>query len=1094
MNYVECLFVLSVVSALLSVSLATPCPLPNVTSFSLASNTSYSFLNCSPMNVSGANLSNVLVAFVGTPVETISIVGFSATNLSLFVSDANSTLQIRLDVSSVRGLSIAVARCFVTSSISFDFVRVDAGFASDIFLSVMNTSLRTPDHILRVVAYALDNVSVSVVGSSCSVVYAAVYAEGRTLLQRLQAIYERVAVAGSYVLQLEGPAGLLLQSIDLSIVKESTISVGSVFVMNSPKPSLDNLSVYVSGSDITASDGVLKVCNCANNQETAPDGNVSGVSLMIRRSSISIRFLLSITNVSETIDASVWVVDSNVSTSLALVSFKKMPLIRDVFIHILDSTTRATTSIFILDSIEEIGGYTIMVCDSSNVTMSISPLLASTFALVRNSMVTGSINILLNRTFMRASVASSFFYALSFVNLFALKLRPSSTICASIYNSRVILEQAEPGGVDSASFFATVALESPRSDSIFFVVDRSVLELSCSVIGTLMITQQSQRMQATVVVTHSSVMLFTRAEAHVLPVFGLLGGSLLVGVLNSVVNMLNVTISDTTFTCGVVCQIMRVHSQTGFWNDFTLQMTIGFAPPAPSNPQIFNTSLHLRRVSMEALPAKGSGTGRLAGQMMSFLNTSGSSVVLEGPMNISGLLFRDLLLPNDRPIRNGHANLLQLLNCETIFFEEDAGLRRLSAADVASEPFQGFVVVQSLRSGGSGSCGLTPTASELLRSASLSQTLSSSDETPSLSMLPPSAPRTLSLRQRIVGGAVGIAAVVSGPTGAASLQTLHAQLRVASCGAAASDNDPPLDFGSNPIQLQLGVPLGQDYRGAVVGNIVLLAALGLLGLAIKRLRPTTALSHALPGLLYVPYGVLAVPTMMSSVALITINQSRADVALGVAGSAVVFAPLAALVAWTTCKFVAVASPAPRRHSRFLLADQLFALYSPSTAYDAPSDSLFVAEWEFSGATDYVKNRQVFALLEHVLGLATGVTSGMTVAGGVSLCANLNRIQLSLCLAELLLIVAVRPHARRADLLNAGANATIECLAALFFPFDETKLFISIDGAEHSFCGQLFCWSSRVHADGEYGAAHVPRWPTPEATATLQARKTLAESR
>ena len=121
---------------------------------------------------------------------------------------------------------------------------------------------------------------------------------------------------------------------------------------------------------------------------------------------------------------------------------------------------------------------------------------------------------------------------------------------------------------------------------------------------------------------------------------------------------------------------------------------------------------------------------------------------------------------------------------------------------------------------------------------------------------------------------VSIAVVTYGSSGAAMMQRMQAQQLLNDCGGAIAAG---ADFSSSPTQMHFG-PDGANgdasyVRGTVVGNLLLwlsicivltcaVKILQLRGKAQNRREGEGALS--MPGLIYIPYSMLLVPTVMAS--------------------------------------------------------------------------------------------------------------------------------------------------------------------------------------------------------------------------------------
>lgn len=162
------------------------------------------------------------------------------------------------------------------------------------------------------------------------------------------------------------------------------------------------------------------------------------------------------------------------------------------------------------------------------------------------------------------------------------------------------------------------------------------------------------------------------------------------------------------------------------------------------------------------------------------------------------------------------------------------------------------------------------------------------------------SPISLTVREATSVAAVtlgaGVAMAAGSVTSAVGLQRSMLALQLSVCEFTDTEELPTSD---SPTRIAFGAQEGAYMRGAVVGNTVVWACIWLvIGLlAIVRLvRRGEAVSRAsvqvqarlagLPGLMAVPLTMLLQPTVASSVALLSLRISAADVVLGITGVAV----------------------------------------------------------------------------------------------------------------------------------------------------------------------------------------------------------------
>jgi hypothetical protein len=289
----------------------------------------------------------------------------------------------------------------------------------------------------------------------------------------------------------------------------------------------------------------------------------------------------------------------------------------------------------------------------------------------------------------------------------------------------------------------------------------------------------------------------------------------------------------------------------------------------------------------------------------------------------------------------------------------------------------------------------------------------------------------------IAGAASGAVALFTGPSGSASLQILHAQVLVSGCEQALDHEEEAEeaapDIGSSPTQLRLGVTVGEYDRGTVVGNVVFMLGCGVAMWAAAAVGLVSALYPKLPGLLYVPYFVLAVPTMTAATALLSRGHRAGDAALGVLGFAAVLVPLGLLAAMVSPRyFLARAYRVRPQRSSMAIVRLLHEWFDSTTEYeDGAGAEGTVERWEFAGATDYRKGLQGMGVAEQALGALTGVLAGLaTTSSSAGLCTALNGLQAAAVGVFLGLLLVLKPCAVRADQWKAVGGSAVQMAAAV----------------------------------------------------------------
>ena len=282
---------------------------------------------------------------------------------------------------------------------------------------------------------------------------------------------------------------------------------------------------------------------------------------------------------------------------------------------------------------------------------------------------------------------------------------------------------------------------------------------------------------------------------------------------------------------------------------------------------------------------------------------------------------------------------------------------------------------------------------------------------------------------------------------AVAVQRAMALRTLSQCGA---DPSQALDVFSSPTQICFGIDDGRCFRGAVLGNILLLLVCALGAVAVTAVTSyrkhltmsAAAASLGLPGQLLVPYNVLSLPTLTSGALLIFSTPQRWDALIGLAGVGAVLAPLGAwLVLTATSRFAAKAVTNPLHDGSavpLLLREVRNWLFQPlvewksrqgskRTAREGGGPVLFVEQWAplFDA---YVRRRTWFGTVEAASGLLMALFSGV-VSTSPATCLKLIE---AACAVNVmfLLSLALRPYNARFDALGALINAMLNVAAAI----------------------------------------------------------------
>jgi hypothetical protein len=433
--------------------------------------------------------------------------------------------------------------------------------------------------------------------------------------------------------------------------------------------------------------------------------------------------------------------------------------------------------------------------------------------------------------------------------------------------------------------------------------------------------------------------------------------------------------------------------------------------------------------------------------VFSFAFAANSTVIARGPLAVDARVFTGFVESAQRPPPASARNLLAVPKCGEVLVLN--GDDRIAEGGLAAHllPQGGRFPSAEVRtwrgngsSGGGGSCLRTATLSSSITATPMMTVSLTGSQSPSRELPPSTNLRNVPLSQQVKGAFVVGLGFVTGASGGAGLQVLHAQRAVALCGEAGDSSDEPLDIASSPLQLQIGSGTGRYARGAVLGNTAILAGWCAVTVGLMLLRKCDAAALMMPGLLYLPWGVLGVPILTSAVlCFLQANgnggsnsgtSAGANVAMGLLGVVAALAPVAMLVHTAFFSFDARPYNVPLKRSRFPVVRQLLAWYGTTTEHEDLRPG-FVEGWDFSGVLDFTKGKQWFVVVEPVLGLVTAVLAGVADLGGTGLCKGINVLQLLATGASLALLLLLRPHSVAADRVLALITASTQTVAALF---------------------------------------------------------------
>jgi hypothetical protein len=375
---------------------------------------------------------------------------------------------------------------------------------------------------------------------------------------------------------------------------------------------------------------------------------------------------------------------------------------------------------------------------------------------------------------------------------------------------------------------------------------------------------------------------------------------------------------------------------------------------------------------------------------------------------------------------------------------------------------------------------------------SLSQSVTSSvseEATASATVeFPPNSPVRSDLsRAAIWTGAASIVASGGAPASshAGTLQRIFALQRLSQCGTE-TDTSETLDIPSSPTQLCFGPTEGRCLRGAVMGNVAVLAGFAAVAVVVtvaaahirRQSREEVAASFGLPGLLWKPYTMLSLPTMTSSVTLLGATTSRADRIVALVGLAVVFAPFTVLVVLTTRRFAGkcVRNPLHQQQLTPRLPAILSYVFEPPHHWASRDGSFFVEMWE-TLFEDYVRGRPWFGVLDTVCSFFTALLTGM-VSDDPAICQRLLIAATVVSVFYLGSLAVLWPYAARLDtalsLLNAPLAVAISVSALTGGDFTHVATAAVVLSSAGTFISLAYSCTSHFRSEGEKEPAEIRR--------------------
>jgi hypothetical protein len=801
---------------------------------------------------------------------------------------------------------------------------------------------------------------------------------------------------------------------------------------------------------------------------------VLSTSSMIPGATVTVRFMqgsllaegVGLFHASDSADIAgitVHVVNSTVNLSHPLVSIgdSTMQPSALVSVYIVQESHVRAGSLLSVWNAKALGAVDVVVCNSSAIlkysTSREGSAGGGAVALwLRNTTAEAPVRLqIINSTTLRNVHGAQSAWSMEFASVMAVSavhLAEDAHVSLIIRESSVWLSLPAGLAVVSVVQLTDVLTALSSSRAVTVQISHSDMNISATVGAAVLAVTELRELSLTFSVDDSEILLDTAEQKT----FSAGVGSALAAVLNARVHNAVINVSRTTMTCQGVCREL-IGARAVPLNDFLYNLVVfaftGSWPRGLFKPNMVNLSAWFKDVQLtrrgEPPPAA------VAVPMFSFAYATNTTIVVEGPASIELGLFDGLLGSSARPLAAAANNVLELPSCgELTFRGEDGRVDAGLAGHVL--PRGGLYPEARVRSwrgngsagGGGGSCLPTGTASPHVTTSTTGSCSRTGSQSESQELPVAVAELPVLLKRQVAAGFVAGLGLLSGTSSGAALQVLHAQRAVSACGSDGDgEAEQALDVASSPLQLSVGPGGGRFNRGAVVGNAAILAACCAATALVVLLKGCSAADVMMPGLLFLPWGYLGVPTLTAAVSCFAEASSSspedgitgetstgANIAIGLLGVAASLLPLAALVHAATAGFHARAFRVALKRTRIVFARPLYRWYCPTTEHEDTVQVGFVDGWDFSGVLDYQKGKQWVAVVEPVLGIVTAVLAAVATEFGSSsssgLCKGLNAVQLAATATSLALLLITKPHAAIADRQLSLCGAVLQTAAAL----------------------------------------------------------------
>ena len=1053
---------------LLDMTQSTACPPQSNSPTILSSNSDYSFVNCIlPVNASGVELSNVLIAFVNSPPGRIVLTGSRLFNVTIIVRQSDLTSFNLLANLWIEIVNISVMLSGVTvmaplsrySASDFTMLQLVVGSGlspgdldmSNITVHVEDSSFQRPLLVLALQAersFTVSQIRVNIVRSMFSALNGSHVIRTASLVPSGSTVTADdflVHLINSTILDARDVVGFSMEQSVGTLSRVSLVVAGGYFAIRGYQFAVVCVSPLNSGMTITHLAVNMSQVHC--------EGRVFYVNSISVMDGIQLNILSSnVTDVGS---------ESNLT---ALVSMNYVDTIagRGFIVLLENSTAMIEYAVFLMWFVNIVlGPVTFNTTQGTRVSCIAGPMSFTTafVALTNLTSVRNSILIDVLQSTVNLSVSAGLaVYTLAFVQVSGVIVESENggAVVVIARQSVIELSQIQTFVFDICAFFALVGVVTDTSRGLSLRVDNhSSVLVSCAGTACVLCALQSPSLSLSLAAADATITVKTITSSQKNWISEMVTGSFVVLLLNSTVVDSFMSVQRCSIACGVVCEVKGTHWNNGKVYDAILTSALLYTPPDCPTLDRANWFV-LEESSVRRLPTTTLFVQSRA--LFSFDDSVNTTVVVKGPINIFEEGFAGLTSVASALVSGGIPsvdNRLLFWSCERVHVFDWLGkaipLAVAMSSAAASSPANGgtsIINVSSRRASGRGACPSSlsmtfPRSSSKSSSKSLRATRSRTAYLPAAIERP-----KLSVTHKVLAACVGLAVLVSGPAAATSVQRLHAQMLVSGCPDGL-DGAPP-DIASSPTQMAVGPFDGNEFdRGAVVGNAVIMTSIGILALVLLSFaapRQSNSI-FALPGSWYIVYFMLLVPTVTSSTTLMIESSLTGDALISGVVGYVLFTliPLGVLGIHATKKFGAVAvkvsnAGRSRRRGRSVirLLRQWFAsAYEFHSLRNSPG---FAERWEYAGLTAYVPHRQWFILVEQVFAVAGGLTAGLTALGS-SWCRALNILQTVQAVAFLALVLTLRPYGAQADRWNATFNAVLQTVTAMLGLFGTDASFI-----------------------------------------------------